>query len=159
MASTEKTALDLIDRIFRAAARREEWTSFCSALGTALGGAAVAINLEFPKPGEKGLAFSTGFDPAFRESFRSHYFALEPWEEPFARLPVGALAFGGHLVPDEVALRSEFYNDWMKPQGFLVGPYFTVAPSATSRSNVASMSSTSNQSVTAPGGSPGGLST
>lgn len=122
MASTENAVLDLIDRIYRAAARREEWTAFCSALGTALGGGAVAINLEFPTPGEKGLAYSTGFDPAFRESFRTHYFALEPWEEPTAKLPVGALAFGAHLVPDEVVLQSEYYHDWMKPQGFVAGP-------------------------------------
>jgi hypothetical protein len=102
---TENIALDLIDRIYRAAAEREEWTSFCSALAVAVGGAAVAVNLEHPRPGEKGLAYSTGFDPAYRESFRRHYFALEPWEEPNSQLPVGALAFGAHLVPDEVVLR------------------------------------------------------
>jgi PAS domain-containing protein len=119
---TENIALDLIDRIHRAASQREEWTDFCSALGIALGGAAVAINLEHPRPGEKGLAYSTGFDPAYRASFRTHYFAIEPWEEPTSRLPVGALAFGAHLVPDEVVLQSEYYNDWMKPQGFAVGP-------------------------------------
>ncbi len=118
----EKIAFDLIDRIYRAAAEREEWTGFCSALGVAVGGAAVAINLEHPRPGEKGLAYSTGFDPAYRESFRSHYFALEPWEKPTSQLPVGALAFGAHLVPDAVVLRSKYYNDWMKPQGFEVGP-------------------------------------
>jgi PAS domain-containing protein len=119
---TESIALDLTDRIYRAASQREEWTGFCSALGVALGGAAVAINLEHPRPGEKGLAYSTGFDPAYRASFRTHYFAIEPWEEATSRLPVGALAFGAHLVPDEVILHSEYYNDWMKPQGFAVGP-------------------------------------
>jgi PAS domain-containing protein len=119
---TESIALDLTDRIYRAATQRKEWTGFCSALGVALGGAAVAINLEFPRPGEKGLSYSTGFDPAYVASFRSHYFALEPWEIPTARLPVGALAFGAHLVPDEVVLRSEYYNDWMRPQGFAAGP-------------------------------------
>ena len=122
MKVTENIALDLIDRIYRAAAGREEWTGFCSALATAVGGAAVAINLEHPRPGEKGLAYSTGFDPAYRESFRRHYFALEPWEETTSQLPVGALAWGAHLVPDEVVLRSEYYNDWMRPQEFLVGP-------------------------------------
>ena len=35
---------------------------------------------------------------------------------------MGALAFGAHLVPDSLVLRSEYYNDWMKPQGFAVGP-------------------------------------
>jgi PAS domain-containing protein len=115
-------ALDLIDRIYRAALVREEWTGCCSALAAAVGGAAVAINVEYPRPGEKGLAFSTGFDPAYRESFRLHHFALEPWEEMTSRLPIGALAFGAHLVPDEVVLRSEYYADWMKPQGFAVGP-------------------------------------
>jgi len=122
MGIAESTALDLIDRIYRAALVREEWTGFCSALATAVGGGSVAINLEHPKLGEKGLAYSTGFDPAYRESFRSHYFALEPWETPTSRLPMGALAFGAHLVPDEDVLRSEYYNDWMKPQGFVVGP-------------------------------------
>jgi PAS domain-containing protein len=119
---TESIALDLTDRIYRAASQREAWSDFCSALGVALGGAAVAINLEHPTPGEKGLAYSTGFDPAYRASFRSHYFAIEPWEEATSRLPVGALAFGEHLVPDEVVLHGEYYNDWMKPQGFAVGP-------------------------------------
>jgi hypothetical protein len=98
---TESIALDLIDRIYRAAAEREEWTGFCSALAVAVGGGAVAINLEHPRPGEKGLAYSVGFDPAYRQSFRSHYFALEPWEERTSRLPGGALAWGAHLVPDE----------------------------------------------------------
>jgi len=115
-------AFDLIDRIYRAALVREEWTGFCSTLAAAVGGAAVAVTLEHPRRGEKGLAYSTGFDPAYRESFRIHYFALEPWEGMTSRLPIGALAFGAHLVPDEVVLRSEYYADWMRPQGLAVGP-------------------------------------
>lgn len=119
---TGKIALDLIDRIYLAAAEREQWTAFCSALSTALGGAAVGISLEHPRPGEKGIGYCTGFDPAYCESFRARYHLLSPWEEPVSRLPVGALAFGAHLVPDEVALRSRYYEEWMKPQGLLVGP-------------------------------------
>jgi hypothetical protein len=119
---TGRTALDLIDQIYLAAAEREQWTGFCSALSAALGGAAVGVSLEHPRPGEKGIGYGIGFDPAYCQSFRTRYYALSPWEEPLASLPVGALAFGAHLVPDEVALRSEYYEEWMKPQGLLVGP-------------------------------------
>ena len=35
---SESIAFDLIDRIYRAAAEREQWTGFCSALGVAVGG-------------------------------------------------------------------------------------------------------------------------
>jgi PAS domain-containing protein len=122
LAETNSATVNLIERISRSAAQRREWTGFCSALAEALGGAAVAINLEHPRPGEVGLAYSTGFDPAYRASFRTHYFALEPWEQPMSQLPVGAMGFGAHLVPERDVLRSEYYNDWMKPQGFEVGP-------------------------------------
>jgi DNA-binding CsgD family transcriptional regulator len=59
-----------------------------------------------------------GDDPAFNISYANHFHSINPY--PPARLetlPVGKVVRASDLLATEIAKRTEFYADFMKPQG------------------------------------------
>ncbi len=61
---------------------------------------------------------SSGYYSEFLESYRNHYSRQDPWlrhEEPY-RIPA-AVHVGKELVSDVELMQSQFYQEWLKPQG------------------------------------------
>jgi DNA-binding CsgD family transcriptional regulator len=115
----ETSAQGLIERIYEAAIEPEGWEAFLDSLGTALGGAALLLTIESPSRRGPGTAVTHGIDPAFKEQFDKYYSRICPWVEG------GVPAEGKvHLsrIPERDLASTEFYADWMRPQGLLPGP-------------------------------------
>ncbi|GGE20331.1 LuxR family transcriptional regulator [Aureimonas endophytica] len=121
MASTD----DVIDRIYQAASRPEEWTATLGAFAEHLDAETGLLYARDPRQTKgvmEGAATSLtyGYDPAWIARYVDHYYALDPFVDAIAEK--GA----GHIVTDrDVAEpasvvsfdRSEFYRDWAGPQG------------------------------------------
>jgi DNA-binding CsgD family transcriptional regulator len=58
-----------------------------------------------------------GYDPAFMKSYTAHYGALNAWAEGLGRTPVGKPITSAECLPEEELFKTEFYNDWLRPQG------------------------------------------
>jgi DNA-binding CsgD family transcriptional regulator/PAS domain-containing protein len=61
---------------------------------------------------------SSGYFPEFLHSYRDHYSRHDLWlrhEEPY-RVP-GTVHVGQQLVPDSELIESQFYQEWLQPQG------------------------------------------
>ena len=61
---------------------------------------------------------SSGFRDEFLSSYRDHYSRYDPWlrhEERF-RVP-GTVHVGRELVPDAELIETQFYQEWLEPQG------------------------------------------
>ena len=61
---------------------------------------------------------SSGYFPEFLNSYRDHYSRHDPWlrhEEPY-RVP-GTVHVGQELVPKSELIKSQFYQEWLQPQG------------------------------------------
>lgn len=67
-----------------------------------------------------------GYEPAFLDSYKSHFGKLNPWAAVFDSLKTGQTVLGSDLVPDEDLLDSEFYCDWLRPQEDIIGSAGTV---------------------------------
>jgi len=119
--SPEKRSLPLIQRIYEAALEQSAWQSFATDLSEAYGGAAVGFALQLPGvPNPTGAVYATGFDvedPRLREAFLEHTRRGLPWEEARRNHFVGRFGLASEVVPDGEVARTEFYRDWMKPQG------------------------------------------
>ena len=113
---TERDALRLVTAIHGAALDPAGWQAVAAEINNVIGCGAVAVHaideasrLTFPIGVD-------GFDPGYIDSYLSHYGAISPWPEKFLSMPRGRARHSFSDLPLESYLRTEFYQDWMRPQ-------------------------------------------
>jgi DNA-binding CsgD family transcriptional regulator len=62
--------------------------------------------------------FSVGMDPAAIDVYNKHYYQLDPIAPAVERKPVGTLVTDRDILAKTQLTRTEFYNDWVRPQDF-----------------------------------------
>jgi DNA-binding CsgD family transcriptional regulator len=109
--------LCLVDKIYAAALDPTRWSDFMGALSGVLRGPGIFFVQDASNAQANVFAYSE-FDDAFIESYARFYATKNPW------LPrINASAGSGTIVTSESLLDpadyegTEFYNDWMRPQG------------------------------------------
>jgi DNA-binding CsgD family transcriptional regulator len=120
----EKQALPLIERIYEAALDQSAWQAFVEGLSDAYGGASVGFALQVPGyPSPEGAMFAVGFRPEFRAVFAAHVARGLPWDEARRKNFVGRFGLASEVFPDSEVCTTDYYKDWMEPQGLSpVGP-------------------------------------
>lgn len=117
----EETVLALIASAYDAALGPERWPDFLRSLADVVGASAVSFHLYDDRSGKIGFNYYFGFDPAYMASYAAHFVAINPWLAAAKRLPAGTAFTGQSLVSNRALLKSEFYNDWLRPQAFYYG--------------------------------------
>ena len=112
----EADLLKLIDDVYEASLDRGRWGVVLNRLCSLYDGKAILFQQDVAR-GASGVVESCGFEPSYVQSYAQHYGALNPCLERRARLLAGAVATDDMLVERAVSERSEFYNDWLRPQG------------------------------------------
>lgn len=107
----------LIDPIYDAAVAPERWPRFLATLAPRIDAKGVYLILRFPDEDDPGALFSVGADPAYDEAYREHFWSKDPWRPLAHRLAEGEVQCGYRVVPEEELVRTEFYDEWMRPQG------------------------------------------
>jgi DNA-binding CsgD family transcriptional regulator len=107
--------LDLLDMCYGAVDRPEHWTPFVDALADALGAQAGDFVIEDYATGTARALGSTGFDPAFRETYDERFLGANLWISALERLPRGR-THEDHAEPPGFE-SSAYYNEWVRPQG------------------------------------------
>ena len=108
----------LLDLLYDAALDPELWPAFLDRLPQVLG-AACGVLHSFEVPTGAMVTFhGFGFDPAYLASYGRHYARVNPYAPVgFEKAPVGRPFVASAFLEAEIVERTEFYNDWMKPQG------------------------------------------
>ena len=57
-----------------------------------------------------------GYDPSYAPSYEAHYSHIVPRLDRWFGLPLGQVAHVWDIMTEEELLRSEYYNDWLRPQ-------------------------------------------
>lgn len=115
---SEHQTLELIDRIYAAADDQTLWPNFLERLAVSLRCAATNLFVQdLRNPAGTALAtFNT--DPTFQHSYADHYGKINIFLiRGQSLLKAGKVWFSDELCPDAESHRSEFYNDWIVPQG------------------------------------------
>ncbi|OWJ66732.1 helix-turn-helix domain-containing protein [Inquilinus limosus] len=119
----EQHVLGLIDLVYEAGIGNEDWPDVLRRLGDALGGEAVVLRRLAPAtPGPATLATET--DPDYVARYQAHYHRLLPLLPLLPRLQPGTAFVHSALISDAEYRRTEFYNDFMHPQGKDHGLYW-----------------------------------
>lgn len=114
----QQQALRLIERIYEAAVEPSAWQDFVAELAEALDDVSIGFGLQLPGfPLASVLYVSGGFLPGFEIRFAEHLARGLPWEAARTDNFVGRFGLGNEVFPDAQLEHTDFYRDWMKPQG------------------------------------------
>jgi DNA-binding CsgD family transcriptional regulator len=110
----ERKLLDLIDSAYAAALDPEGWQTFVDGLSRAYGGLA-ALYMQDTETLASRITVFAGTDQSYADQFENYYCFKNVWYQKKRRL--GEILAGDVAESREVQ-RSEYYADWLKPQGF-----------------------------------------
>ncbi len=114
--------LELIERIYDASLEPSAWEIFLAELAQTLGGAAAVLAMELPDGGDPQLpphtcVYRCGLEAELSPVFARHYERGLPWGT-FTDLDCArAFVFASERFPDAELASTDFYREYMKPQG------------------------------------------
>jgi DNA-binding CsgD family transcriptional regulator/PAS domain-containing protein len=125
MGGTDAEALSMVIRlIYAAATDPSKWRPFLDRFTTAVGAEGTVLFMHdfsdstiVQQDGETALLEYVRFDPAYIASYGAHYAHCNVWAQAEDRMPAGQAITSEMLVPFSALQRSEFYGDWLRPQG------------------------------------------
>lgn len=113
--------LDLIPFIYDAATDPTQWPDFLEAIGRLYPGSGRALWFESGAGAHVDVLCTAGFEPQAIEAYAAHYGQLSPWTDVMENKPSGHVHTAEMIVPQGDLVRTEFYNDWLRPQKFATG--------------------------------------
>lgn len=116
----DRELLALIDLAYDAATGADAWPALLQGLARAVGCDVAGLNVQDLKGGPARLQHQIGADPSWTARYET-YFA--PRNIFLAARPdlifSGAIRNGEAIVPDQQAMRTEYFNDFLRPLGIL----------------------------------------
>ncbi len=107
----------LCDDIYRSAISPEMWETLPGRLAAVAGGGSWALQLVRPGPPWHSAVHGVGFDPDLLALYPERYAAKNPWLSGLMRMPALQLIQDSQVLDPEKLLHSEFYADFLRPQG------------------------------------------
>jgi len=116
----ERELNDIVGAIYDAAVEPELWTGTLERLTAFLGGNASNLFMSTGQRETVGFMASAHVEPAFNDAYRDYYASINVWIQAAyeARLPIVDPRVCSEFYPVADLERSEFYNDFLRPQDF-----------------------------------------
>ncbi len=112
-----QSAIDtLVGQIYAAGYNRSKWQDVCDDLRRLSGDSQIVLHGHDLIQNRQMGFVSSGYDWSFVASYFSRYAAVNPWLPAMGAVPVGQVRRSEECISREELLRSEFYNDWLRPQ-------------------------------------------
>ena len=112
------TTLGLVERLYEAIAHAEAWPPFLDSLARAVGGVVPAVYVTDAATDGNLFHVASGQDPAWGGAYEAYFKLRDLRRARIKELPAGSVFIGSTLLPDRDLVRSEFYNDFLRPQGY-----------------------------------------
>jgi DNA-binding CsgD family transcriptional regulator len=114
MASLERFSA-LVTLIHEAALSSELWGEVLREVASATG-ATVGGLIAGRRGGEREIAVSIGVDPEVARNYEQYYGAMDPVMPVIGQMEEGTVLTEDMIIPRAELVRTEFYNDWIRPQ-------------------------------------------
>jgi DNA-binding CsgD family transcriptional regulator len=119
---SERMILDLVDHIYGAVESPALWPTFLEQFARSLQAQIGTLYIHDLRTQHGATEIVTGMDPAYDRAYRTYYAARNVYMTHGRPLLVaGNVMTSEELCPDEKVLPSEFYNEWVRPQGLRRG--------------------------------------
>lgn len=117
MAGLDESDIGTIEGIYAAALDAGLWPSVLERLAAAFGARQASLYAHDLRNRDAGIAAHWAIEAGFARSYVAHFGQVNPFVDGVAKLAVGRSATADELVPADVYAGSEFFNDWVRPQG------------------------------------------
>ena len=109
---------DLVHSIYQAAIKPAEWAVFVEKLSDLLGGTVISLHAH-DAAAKAGLGiYISKLDPEYLSSYNQYYASKSIWAEALGGSPIGKLIQSEELIGPDEFHKTEYYNDYLKPQDF-----------------------------------------
>jgi len=112
----EKYLLPLVDQVYAAGLEPERWNDFLRGLAAALRAPSAHLQGRVGDP-EEVVGFAVGRDESYVQSYVNHYAARSPIARATRTQEPGSVHTSCELVPEEEFEKTDFYQEWERPQG------------------------------------------
>lgn len=118
MADLVGDVVPLAGLIYDAPGRPDGWDLFLDRLADTLAATAPGIYVNEERTDLPLLSATRQVDAQWGRRYETHFARLDLRRRQIRTLPADTVFVGAELVPDRELLRSEFYADFLRPQGF-----------------------------------------
>ena len=113
---SEKVVLEMVELTYAAAGDPAQWSMLLERLAGALGGNIATLHHQNLASTESSFGADWNMDPEAIAAYSAHYAPLNVWFTTHQELLAGGQVFTNEMLcPDNVLVRTEFYNDWLRP--------------------------------------------
>lgn len=110
---------ELLATVYSAADDNRMWATFCDTFNRLLGAPIMMYGHCVDSARSLGLV-EGGWDPGELDRYHAYYGALNPWMHMNVAMRPGMVGVSDHALPRAELFKTEFYNDWLRPQENLV---------------------------------------
>ncbi|WP_191285260.1 helix-turn-helix transcriptional regulator [Aliiroseovarius zhejiangensis] len=111
----------LTNLIFKAEVDPRKWQDFLDALHQLTGGVRTHMFGQDVRSNTQFGIKSSGYDPEAVRSYAEYYGTMNAWVPVFMKRAAGSVMHAEEMCPVEDLARTEFYNDWVRPNGDILG--------------------------------------
>ncbi|CAG0999418.1 hypothetical protein BURK2_02893 [Burkholderiales bacterium] len=123
MADIESRALGLVGDLYDAALDAQRWPQVMDQVAAAVSANGAMLRRAHLAGGGVNYICTRDYDECWVKAYREHFYKLDPYQRHYDLLPPGGIRRGESVVEQREHERSEWYNDFAKPQDkmYLVG--------------------------------------
>ena len=108
---------DIVEAAYAAVTDEGRWSAVLGGLVGLVGGVSGVMLSIDGKTGAARMLASANMDPHYQDVYAAHYRERDPWSPGVLGRPVGVVVPSEDRLPHEDLIRTEFYNEWLRPQG------------------------------------------
>lgn len=112
----EDAALRLIGQAYDTALGGHDWTDVLAQLAASIGAKSAILRMVDYTKREVGFFDAVGVDPTYRQAYARHFINVDIYRDMFEDAPVGAVIRSSQFLSHEKRNKTEFFNDYQKPQ-------------------------------------------
>lgn len=113
----ESLVLTLIDQIYAAAVDHTLWSGVLETLMLVTNSSSGVIYAFNPRTGNSRILTDENLNMKSMEAYCQYYASIDPWCAYILSRPAGEIFYSQQALSDTEFVKTEFYNDFLKPQG------------------------------------------
>lgn len=107
-----------IGEVYESAITPSRWQSFLKLYAQRYPDAGIYLWLQSYDNTVVNFADFCGGDPEMLIAYQDYYVKVNPWPDIMLKKPEGFVGTTDTLIPDNEVVKTEWYADWLRPQGF-----------------------------------------
>ncbi len=122
MNATPEVPPDILAQLYSTVTDRGQWQGFCDTLHSETSAGIMMFGHNIAQNESLGI-IAGGIDPVQLEVYHEHFADQNPWMHMNLVMPTGMVGVSDQALAREDLFKTEFYNDWLRPQEDIVaGP-------------------------------------